>query len=75
MKFFVFQAMLVNDVFAIGHEVYDSKDIAIMNFYQVMASAYANAEVTAGVCYVLNSAGGVDMSAPVVKTVPAPAQE
>ena len=75
MKFFVFQAMLVNDVFAIGHEQYDSKDVAMMNFYQVMASAYANNEVTAGVCYVLNSVGGVDMSAPVVKTQPEPEQE
>lgn len=75
MKFFVFQAMLVNNVFAIGHEVYDNKDLAIMNFYQVMASAYANNEVTAGVCFVLNSSGGVDMSAPVVKTQPASAQE
>jgi len=75
MTFFVFQAMLVDDVWAIGHEKYDSKDVAMMNFYQVMASAYANNKVTAGVCFVLNSAGGVDMSAPVVKTQPEPEQE
>jgi hypothetical protein len=71
MKFFVFEAMFVKGAWAVAHRDYENKDLAMMNFYQVMASAYANADVTAGVCFVLNSSGGVDMSAPVAKTIPA----
>ena len=75
MKFYILEAMTTSQGEAIEHRPYEEKNDAFMNFYQVMASAYANADVTEGVCFILNNKGGVEMTAVVDKTEPEPVEE
>ena len=68
MEFYVFEAMKTNEGTASASRIYNDRDEAFMNFYQVMASAYANTNVTGGECFILNDRCGIEMSAPVVRT-------
>lgn len=70
MEFYVFEAMKTSEGTAAAHRVYSDRDEAFMNFYQVMASACANPDVTGGECVILNDHCGIEMSAPVVRTQP-----
>lgn len=70
MEYYVFEAMKTSEGTATAHRTYADIDEAFMNFHQVMASAYANPNVTGGECVILNDHCGVEMSAPVRRTQP-----
>lgn len=56
IKYYVFQAITTNDGPVNAVTEYDNKDIAIMNYHQILASAYANEEnVSAATVMVVDS--------------------